>query len=107
VPIKMDDGRFYPGIMCLPGKGTTLIGPGCALGERTMAGSPDYPITTEVKQGGWGRWRYCEECYRHVLPYSLLETSAYGITNTCVCSVCGYGIDQTSVERVRGRRSRE
>jgi len=99
VPIKMDDGRFYGGILYLPhSEKPQLIGPGCALGERTMAGDPNYPITTEVREGGWGRWRYCKDCYHHVLPYSFLETSAGRITNTCVCSVCGYGIDQNEVE---------
>jgi hypothetical protein len=48
----------------------------------------------ELRQGGWGRWRYCDGCYRNVLPYSLLEQTGFCRTDTCICSECGYGIDQ-------------
>jgi len=93
--IKAKDGRFYDGIVFLPEAPGLLCGPGVALGERTIGGDPDFPITKTIKSGGWGRWQYCKECYRNVLPYSMIEEHPRGVTNTCICSECGYGIAQT------------
>jgi len=96
--IRAEDGRFYHGIILTRGR-RELVGPSLALGEKEVSGTPSSPIFSELRRGGWGRWRYCDDCYRNVLPYALVETSeALGITDTCVCSECGYGIDQREEE---------
>src|SRR5262245_5623892 len=91
--IKVGD-QFWHGSIFWPDKGEQLCGPPLRLGERTVGGRPDSPIWTELRTGGWGRWRYCKECYCNVLPYSLIESGpAFGLSVICVCSRCGYGID--------------
>jgi hypothetical protein len=40
---------------------------------------------------GFGRWKYCNYCYKNVRPLTLIE-DVFGLTRMAVCSECGAGL---------------